>query len=262
MVLREPRYRDAALRAAEFLLSKSRDAQGEWLHRWRAGEAGIAAQLDDHAFLAWGFLELYEATFDERWLVEAKALCDRMLAGFWDADLGGFYMTAADAEPLVTRPKDSHDGAIPSGNSIAALVLARLGAITGSPVYEAKSRETLRAFAESMGANPTAYAQMLIALQYSLGPSYEIVVADGGDGAAGSLADSALRAPLPSRVVLWRKAGAGAEALEAVAPFTREQKPAGGRSTVYVCRDRACRAPVSDLARLREVLHEAKTSEG
>jgi len=261
VLLAEPRYRDAAVLAADFVFASMHDEEGRLWHRWRDGEAAVRGQHDDHAFLAAACLALYEATFDDAWLSEAKNLCDAMLDRFWDEERGGFYMTPSDGEALVTRPKESHDGAIPSGNSVAALVLLQMAAISGGEVYEARGRQTIAAFSESMQANPTAHAQMLSALQYAIGPSYEIVVAEADDGAFEKMLDAARRAPLPSRVVLGRKADGNEGRLAMIAPFTREQKPVGGRSTAYICRDKACQTPISDPVQFKETLAQVNTIE-
>jgi len=113
-------YRGAAVRAADFALSTLRREDGRLVKRYRAGQAGLAAHLEDYAFLAWGLIELYEATFDAKYLRAAIELTDVMLAHFWDAKDSGFFMTADDSEDLLVRTKSLYGGAIPTGNAVAS----------------------------------------------------------------------------------------------------------------------------------------------
>ncbi len=124
--LSEPRYLDAARKAAEFCLSALKP-NGELLHHWAGGEAGIDAFLDDYAYLADGLLDLYDATGETRWKSEARELLDTLLARFWDDEEAGFFFTSEAHERLIARSKDLLDGALPSPNGVAARALARLG---------------------------------------------------------------------------------------------------------------------------------------
>ena len=125
-VLGEPRYLDAAGASAEFVLGELRDRDGRLLRTFNAGARACRAYLEDHAFLLEALLTLYEASFEERWFVGARALADVLIARFADPERGGFFSTAADDEPLITRRKDLEDTPIPSGSSSAALGLLRL----------------------------------------------------------------------------------------------------------------------------------------
>ena len=135
--LGESRYREAAKRAATFILNQMRTPEGRLLHRYRDGQAGLPALVDDYAFLIWGLLELYEATFDAGYVRTALELNRDLLRYYWDDEAGAFYFTAKDAEELLVRRKEAYDGAVPSGNSVAALNLLRLGRITGEADLEA-----------------------------------------------------------------------------------------------------------------------------
>ena len=118
-VFDEPEYAEAARNSVGFILENMRRDDGRLLHRYRDGQAAIPAHASDYAFLIWGLLELYDATFDANYLQTALELNDDFIKHFWDHSHGGFYFTADDAEPLLTRQKEIYDGAIPSGNSIA-----------------------------------------------------------------------------------------------------------------------------------------------
>ena len=251
----EPRYAEAARRAADFVLTRLRRPDGRLLHRFRAGEAGIAAYADDYAFLAWGLLELYEATFDVRHLRAARALTDDLLEHFWDEEGGGLFFTADDAEGLLVRQKDSYDGAVPSGNSVAMLVLLRLGRITGRAEYEQRAEAIGLAFAGTVGQAPLAHTQLLVALEFAMGPSYEIVIAGQPDADDTRAMLKALRTHYaPNKVVLLRPSGPGEPAIVRLAPFLKAHRPLGGKATAYVCEGYACKQPTTSEDELLKTL--------
>ena len=252
--LDEPRYAEAASRAANFALARLRDEDGRLLKRYRAGEAGLPAHLDDHAFLAWGLIELYEATFDARYLVEAVAITDQMIERFWDDEAGGFYLTADDGEDLLVRSREIYDGALPSGNSVAAMVLLRLARTTGDPTLEALSAELFRAFGKPLERGTRGHTQMLSALDFATGTTHEVVLA--GNPAARDLVAmaEAVRQPyLPNTVILLRP-DADSPPIVEIAPYTATQRSVNGRATAYVCRNQACELPTTDVEQMLEGL--------
>ena len=245
--LGEPRYVEAARAAADFCLRELRDGRGRLLKRWRAGKSGLPATLDDHAYLALGLLDLYEASFEVRYLEAADELARAMLAHFADEERGGFYLAADDAEALILRDREVYDGALPSGNSVAAHVLLRLARITGRTAYEEEAERTLRAFPD-VAQMPSAHTWSMLALDFALGPSFEIVVA--GDPAAADTRAmlAAFQAPyLPHKVLLLRPDGAEPP-IAKLAPYTLAQTSLDGKATAYVCRNFACRKPTTDVA--------------
>ncbi len=153
-------FRDVAESNAEFVLEHlQRD--GRLLRSWKDGDARIGGFLEDYAFFIDGLLALYRATLDARWLDEAMRLADVMVAEFGDPDGPGFYDTSASHETPVARPRDLHDGATPSGNSVAADVLLRLGAMTGNEDYSGRASELLRTMASTMREHPLAAGRYL-----------------------------------------------------------------------------------------------------
>jgi len=244
-VLDRPDWAEAAAEAARFVLAHLRDERGRLLHRYREGEAAVPGMLDDYAFLIWGLLELYEATFDAETLKTALELADNTIDHFHDEKGGGFFFTADDGEEILFRQKDSYDGAIPSGNSAIMLDLLRLSRITGRSELEQKAIGVARAFARNIGQNPSAYSQLMVALEFLAGPQFEIVIA-GKPGAKDTqgMLDAVRRAFLPNRVLLFRPQGAGSGAIAAIAPYTKDMKAEGGMATAYVCRNFACAKPV------------------
>jgi uncharacterized protein YyaL (SSP411 family) len=252
-VLNDTLYSDAAKRAADFVLGKMRDSKGRLLHRWRDGEAGIRGSIDDYSFFIWGLLELYESTFDIKYLKAALLLQTEMNELFWDDKSGGFYFTSHDAEELITRQKEVYDGAIPSGNSVAMLNLLRIGRITGDSAYDEMASKLAKAFSQSVEQAPMAYTQLLSSLDFAIGPSYEVVVA--GDPASPDTKEmlSALRKKyVPNKVLLFK--GGDAEGITTIAEFTKGQSAIGGKATAYVCLDHVCNLPTTDLSKALELL--------
>jgi len=179
--LGEPRYAAAAAKAADFLHDNLLRDDGRLLHTWRHGKAKLDAYLDDYAALAGGLISLYEATFDSHRLDEAARLADVMLAQFADAEGGGFFYTADDHEQLIARTKDVTDASVPSSNALAATALARLGKLTGKASYADAAKGAMEAAVGMMKQAPTAMGQMLLAVDFQLGPTYELVFAGGAD---------------------------------------------------------------------------------
>ncbi len=258
--LGEPQYTMAAKTAADFILETMVDENGRLLHRYRDGEAAIAATIEDYTFLIWGLLDLYQATFDLHYLQEAIRLQAELDAHFWDgtgdAATGGYFFTADDAEQLISRPKESYDGASPSGNSAAALNLVRLGRMTGDTAYEERAAELMVAFGNNISRAPMGHAMMLTAVDFAIGPSHEIVIV--GDAETDDTAEmlTALRAVyLPNKVVLLRPMSDGAAApLIAIAPFTEYQTAQNDAATVYVCQNFYCERPTGETAVMLELL--------
>jgi uncharacterized protein YyaL (SSP411 family) len=250
-VLRDASYAEAAARAADFILGSMRTREGRLLHRYRDGEAGIVAHLDDYAFLVSGLIELYEATFDTRYLEQAFVLNGEMLDRFIDKGQGGLFFTPEDGEPLIIRKKEAYDGAVPSGNSVAMLNLLKLARITGKPDLESQAASIGRAFASQVRQMPSGYTQWLTSADFALGPSYEVVIA--GKAGAPDTRDmlAALQSRfLPSHVVLFRPSDQESPEIDRLAVFVRDHHPVGGKATAYVCRGNACHSPTADVAEM------------
>ncbi len=254
--LGEPEYAVAARRAADFLLKNMRDDRGFLLHRYRQSAAAIPAHLDDYAFLVLGLLELYEAVLDPRYLEEALRLSAEMTARFWDEKQGGLFFTAADAEKLLIRKKEFYDGAVPAGNSVAVLCYLRLARMTGNAAWEERARKILAACAAEVGRAPAAHAQWLVALDFAIGPTQEIIIAGNRDDElTRELFSGVRRSFLPNKVLLFHPA-AGEEKprIEKIAEFIRAQTPIAGKAAAYVCENSACKLPTSDPRKLMELL--------
>jgi uncharacterized protein YyaL (SSP411 family) len=246
--LGRPDYITAAEKAARFILSNLRNDQGALFHRYRAGHAGITAHIDDYAFTVWGLLDLYEATFNTTYLQIALELNNTMLDKFWDDQTGGLFFTPDDGEALLVRSKEIYDGAVPSGNSVAALNLLRLGRITSNPALEARAAAISQTFSGQVSRSPVNFTQLLSAMEFGHGPSYEVVIA-GTPGAVdtGNML-SALRGSYhPNKVVILHPADDGSSDITRLAPFIKSQTSRDGKATAYVCRNYACQAPTTEV---------------
>ena len=249
-------YADAAKKAVSFILNNLHTPDGRLLHRYRDGESKVSGMADDYAFFIWGLLELYEATFEPEHLITALALQHDMLEHFWDAQAGGFYFTADDAEKLLVRQKEIYDGAVPSANAAAMLNLLRLARITANSSFEDTARGISRAFAESVSRAPSAYTQLLSAVFFARGPSCEIVIAGNPQAEdTREMLRAVQRFFIPNKVVLLRAADKRGAAIAAIAPYTREHTAIDGKATAYVCRDYACSLPTTAVDKMIEMLN-------
>ena len=254
-VLGEERYAQAAKRAADFILANlMRD--GGLLHRYRDGEAAIPGYLDDFAFLTSGLLDLYGATFEVRYLAEARRLALEMVRLFWDAEQGGFFMSGSHNEQLVARTKEGHDGALPSGNAAAALGLAQLGQLTMDRELKGYAEKIFEAFSGQISRAPAAFPVMLSAFDFVLGPSMEIVIAGEPKAAeTRAMLEAVRKRFLPRALVILRPGAEAPRDLRDLVPFVKDQKPIAGKTTAYVCKNYACNLPTSDLQKLLSLLN-------
>ncbi|OGN97604.1 MAG: thioredoxin [Chloroflexi bacterium RBG_13_51_36] len=252
----EPQYAEVACRAADFILGNMRKANGRLWHRHRGERTGVDANLDDYAFLVWGLIELYEATFDTNHLRCALELTSDMLKHFWDEDGGGFYLIPDDGESLLVRKKEIYDGAVPSGNSVAMLNLLRLGRMTANSDFEDKAAEIGRAFSRSVKQSPAAHCQLMIGLDFAIGPCYEVVIAGKSQAEDTRTMVRALRTHfLPNKVLLLNPTDRESTEIAKLAEFTKNQSSIGGKATAYVCLNCSCKSPTTDINKMLELLN-------
>jgi uncharacterized protein YyaL (SSP411 family) len=255
-VLNEPRYASAAKRAIDFSLNNMLTSDGRLLHRFRDGQAALPAYIDDYAFLIYGLLELYETSFDSHYLEWALALNGDLIDHFWDNDEGGFYFTADDSESLLIRQKEIYDGAIPSGNSVAMLNLLRLARITGNHDFEEKAARIGRVFATDVRQSPFAYTQLMVALDFAIGPCYEVViVGDPQSDDTKEMLDAIRRPFIPRKVVMLHKSEQESADIEHIAPFTKNLTSIDGKATGYVCLNYECKRPTTDTRAMLELFN-------
>ena len=239
-VLGDPRYLAAATRAADFLLTTLRAADGRLLRTYRAGKAHLAAYLEDYAYLADALIDLHEAGAPARFLREAEGLAERMRADFADP-AGGFFSTARDHEPLIVRHREGHDGATPSANAVALRALARLSYHLDRADLREDAVKAIRAYGRAIARQPRAFPMALLAVDLLLdGPIELAFVGRAADTAA--LRAEVGRRYLPNRIVSHHDPATG----DADLPLVAGKKTVDGRAALYVCRDFACQRPVVD----------------
>jgi hypothetical protein len=229
-------FLSAALRAVRFILDRMRTEDFRLLHRYRDGEAGIRAFADDYAFLAWGLVELYEATFEAPLLTEALSLVDVMNADFWDPVNGGYFQGAADGEQRIQRRVSITDGVIPSANSVMLLVLLKLHRLTGEPDHARRAATVSRLYPADAEQNAGSFSFFFSGIDFLLGPTTELVIVGALEAGDTRLMREVLRGRfLPCLTVSYVSPGTDAG-----------YRGLNGRATAYVCRDFTCLLPTND----------------
>jgi len=247
-------YKQIAVRNAEFLTSKlMRD--GRLLRTYKDGQAKLNAYLEDYAYVIEGLLAVYEATFELRFLKLARQLADTLIDKFLDQQNGGFYFTSSDHETLITRTKDYFDNATPSGNSVAALSLLKLGLITHDPDYSRVALTILRTLSQVMTRYPSAFGYLLCALDFYLSEPKEIAIVGRLDShEVRLLVEEIYRRYLPNKVVVASDPSDKDSSAEI--KLLEGRTAVEGKATAYVCRNYTCLAPVTEPAELAAQLKD------
>lgn len=227
--------------------------QGKLLHRLKDGDADIEGMADDYAFVIWGLIELYDATFQPRYLQLATNLQNRFDKDFKDYEFGGYFFTSSKGEKLLGRQKEIYDGAIPSSNSVEALNLVRLARRTGKTVFENRALKIFGAFSDQIKDSPTGYTFAVHAFQISVSKLTEVVITTPNGN---SVLDKTIEicrehTTLGSAIIV--KTRGNARKLQEVASFT-ENYPVKDLLMIYVCEDFQCKAPVHTLPKLKMLL--------
>ncbi len=243
-VLEEPRYREAAERAARYLLAKHRK-DGRLLRTSRHGEAKLDAYLEDYAALAAAMLDLYETTFDVSWVEEARRLVEQA-SGLFGDEAGGFFTTSERHTSLIARMREEYEGPIPTGNALMAMSLLRLHALTGEASFRERAVKTVESFKVELERMPEAFPYLLCVVDFLKGPSRQIVVTGPRPE---PLLRVVRRAFLPNAVVALADGKPAFALLEGRAAVE-------GRAAAYVCEDMACKLPVTDPEELEALLEE------
>ena len=243
-ILNDQTFIDGAVRAAEFVLSKMRDKDGRLHRTYKEGSARRPGTLDDHAYVANGLIALYEATGQARWLDEAIALTELCVRLFFDDKENVFYVTAESDPGLIQRPVSHHDGAVPSGMSVAIQNLIRLGDVCSEPRWTNIAERVLRTYHAQSLNNPFGFSNVLCAMDLLQERPAEIVLAGDTDGA---LARAVASVYLPNRLIARAE-----NAPKGIAKLVEGKVPVGGKAAAYVCQDFACEAPVMEARELAE----------
>jgi len=247
-VLDEPRYREAAVRACDFLLTHLVDENGHLFHSLHHGRARFTGYLDDAACLIDGLIETAQVSGRWDFVSAAERLAEATVNRFGDPQSGGFFYTANDHEKLITRTKDSQDNATPSGNGMLATALIKLGKLTSQPRWETAAIGILKSLSGLLADHPRAAGQSLLALDDQIGPFREVVIFDGLDGRGEEFLRTIARKYLPAKLVLHSAADGPVHL-----PLTHG-KLHGSASTVYLCEQGICLDPVTEQQSLRDSL--------
>ena len=252
--LQQQCYQAAAAKAVEFIFNRLRTKEGRLLARYRDGEAAYLGYLDDYAFMIWGLLELYQAGFDYQFLEKAMQLNADMLELFWDEKQGGFFFYGSDSERLITRPKEVYDGAIPSGNSVAAYNLIRLARISKDSRLEDYAEKQLSAFSGDVQRYPKGYTFFIMSgLIFQQPPLEIVIVGDKSRPETKQMLAAAQTKFLPEAALLYRPVNEPQHDL----PQLKDRTAVEGRATAYVCKDYTCLAPINDIDKFENVLNQA-----
>ncbi|MFO0967945.1 MAG: thioredoxin domain-containing protein [Gemmataceae bacterium] len=248
-------YVDVAVNAARFVLTNLRTKEGRLLRTTSVGTAAkYNGYLEDYAYLLDALVTLYEATFDPGWIKTALELAGTLAEQFWDETEGGFFYTSKDHEALIARNKDPHDNATPSGNAMAVTGLLRLAKLTGRRDLQAMAEKTLSLYRGLMTQAPTAAGQMLIALDFHLGPVAELAIIGPKENVETKRVLGVVRGAFrPHKVVACKFTDDLQPDAEEVVPLLAKKNDQGGVTT-YICRDFACQAPVVGAAALERAL--------
>ena len=256
IIFQEPSYLEAAIKSSSFVLNKI-SKNGKLLKRFRNNQAAINSHLDDYAFITWGLLEIYEATFDSKYLSKSLDLMNIMVEDFWDEKNGGFFLGADQSEKLIVRTKTAYDGAIPSGNSVAVMNMLKLSRITGNVKWAELSEKTIRAFSEDIYRAPTGYTLMLSAFLFDTNKSKEIViVGNGEDNKTKEFINSFHSKYAPHKILLFKDTSLNNNQLEQLANWTSTQYSIDDKPTAYICKNFACNQPTNDLKIALSLLDE------
>ncbi|RAV18771.1 thioredoxin domain-containing protein [Paenibacillus contaminans] len=254
-VLKRDDYLQAAEQAVRFILSKMRRPDGRLLARYRDGEAAFPGYVDDYAFMVWGLLELYQASFRTEFLEQALELNEQMLDLFWDDENGGLFFYGHDGERLFSRNKEIYDGALPSGNAVAAYNMQRLSRLAYDAKLSQIAERQLEAFGGAIERYPAGHSMFLIALDYAYSPSSEIVIAgDPEKEETRQMLEAAQSGFRPHTLTVLAPKGEAGDRIRELVPLIRDKQAIGGRTTAYVCEDFACQSPTTDIEELLDML--------
>ncbi|MHA1412718.1 MAG: thioredoxin domain-containing protein [Promethearchaeota archaeon] len=254
-ILGEDEYVEIAKKTANFFIKEMRTPDGKLMHSYFKGHKSSQVYLDDHAFFTWGLLNLYEATLELKFLINAIELINDQIDLFWDEDNGGFFFTPKGAEKLILRQKESYDGAIPSGNSVSLLNLIRVSMLIGDNDLKEKAHLLIQNFSEEILNAPTAHVFFLLALDKLLGPSYVVVIRFGDDKEKAAELIKSLRSKFLPHMELTRSFEEGnALEVEKLKKYPISNWINNGDAMAFICSEKECLAPTNDLKKIFTII--------
>jgi uncharacterized protein YyaL (SSP411 family) len=248
-VLGDKKYLQAATKTADFILKEMKTPESKLYHRYAKGDKAVNGFLDDYTYLVYGLIELYESSFEEKYLQSSIELTKTMIEQFWDKEKGGFFFTTKSADDSVPMLKQTYDGAMPSGNSVALYNLLRLARISGETYFEVYANKLLKVFSNELNNQPLGHTFMLTGLEFALGPTFNVVlVGELSDKSTVSLLAALRKEYLPNlTITLWTP-----EKTSKVSGVVYEK--IDGQPTVYVCRDQTCMPPTNNIEKMIDLL--------
>lgn len=252
-VCADPFYMNMAKAGVTFLETKLASSDGRLSVRYRDGETAIAGQLDDYAYYAAALVEMYQATWETDYLKLAVRYAEQILRRFSGGENGGFYLCADDAKPLISRPVETYDGAVPSGNSVAGHVLSALAALTGEEVWRRERDRQLGFLAAAAQKAPSAHCHALSAMCSVLFPCAQLVCVSAEQQMPGEARDFLRSSTHPGLTVLFKNRE-NQEQLAELAPFTSAYPVPDKGTRYYLCRQSSCSEPVEEISELKNLL--------
>jgi len=250
----DDRYSEVAIKSYSFIEKYLTEKDGRLIHRFRDGESGLPAHIDDYAFMINAAIDLYETTFEIEYLKRAIKLNDILMKEFWDEQSGGFYFTSSTSEELIARQKDVYDGAVPSGNSVALLNLIRLSRFTSNIYFEKKAYVIVKYFSGYVSKSPSAFCMFMCGLDFLFSASTEVVIVSDNKDNLGIKGINLIRSVFnPNKVVILKFDNTTTDYSELLS-FTNYMKMKDNNTTFYVCRDYTCNQPVNSLIELEKLL--------
>lgn len=263
VVLEDTKYLEAAIQAADFILEHmtvaSEDSNLRLLHSWRHGQAKLNAYLDDYSYLANACTTLYECTGDDRWIQTAGELTETILDHFHDNESGGFFFTSDDHESLITRNKDSFDSSVPSGNSMTAYVLARLGKLCNNVKWLELSEQTILNSMKILERAPAGCGQMLLALDFLLNDTQEIVIASESPSELEQWRKQIFSGFIARRTIAYLQPNQDGVAV--LRDMSQTKTLLNGQTTIYICHDFSCQNPLTNHSEIKAVFDTMKATD-
>ena len=250
-VLDNESYVKAAENAVNFIYHKLINKEGRLLARFREGEAAYLGYLDDYAFLVWGVIELYGSTLKSEYLEKALKLNEDMIRIFWDEKENGLFLYGKDSEELILRPKEVYDGAVPSGNSVAAFNMLKLSKLIGSEELEDKAVKIFEAFGGTVKRSPSAYSYLICALLYHIEPTKTVtIVGEREDSITKEMISEYNNRYMAFSSLVFNDGGA----IQGLVSGLKEYEKINKKTTAYVCENFACKEPVNETKKFIRLL--------
>lgn len=256
-VLEDEKYLEYAKKAVDFIYNNLVDSKGRLFARYREKEAKYKAILDDYAFLTYGLIELYESSYEILYLKKAIDLTEAMIDLFFDEKNAGFFLYGKDSEKLIARPKELFDGAIPSGNSVAAYNLIRLARITGKSLFEEISKDVLDYIAGSIISEEINHSFFLIASSFALNKTKELICVIKDESEKEKIKDTLSDMQAFNLTVIIKNEENSSE-LEELIPYTKDYTLKDNKATYYLCEGNSCFPPTNNLNEILAKFHKIK----